>query len=184
MIRTGDSAAQLARQVNRQGARGGFQRNEIVSLRFPVPGSRPRGLIYGSPTPTPAQMFAIRALSNADYYVARTFDGTNLGATDVYLAKPARLRPSVAAEVIDGVGITYSSYTADNARTASDGTNTEFQVVFPRFTAYATAPSGVDDLAVVFAVPVVNGTGVMAGSAPVTWLEISPARVWARRFNP
>ena len=133
-------------------------------------------------TASAVQMFAIKTLSNADYYVARTWDGTTLGSSDIYVAKPVRQRTSITSEVIDGVTVNYSSYTSDNTRTANDGTNSEYQVVFPRFKVYSTTPSGLTDYSVVFAVKPIGGTGITVSGTPVLWLEIAPARVWARRY--
>lgn len=272
MNRTGANLSQVAGQANRQGAQGTFHRNQIVSALTPVPGPRPRGLMYGGgggiggvneqtsnytatgsdagklivfigssaltltlPSNPPSSswmifvqnlsskpltitpgsltldsygnqtlgrvqgiailtdghnyftvrsyapmMFAINGLSNADYFTANPYDGTTVGSDNYYIAKPNRLRPSVGAESIDGETITYSSYSGDNTRTASDGTNTEYQVVFPRYVVYSGSPTGVDDMSVIWAVPILNGTG--CSSAPL-WLEIAPARVWARRYN-
>jgi hypothetical protein len=127
-------------------------------------------------------MFAIKSLSNADYYVARTWDGTSLGTDDTYIAKPVRQRTSIGSESIDSVTVTYSSYTSDNLRTASDGTNSEYQVVFPRFKIYSSTPASIKDYSVILAVKPSNGTGISVSGTPVEWLEIAPARVWARRY--
>jgi hypothetical protein len=133
------------------------------------------------------QMFAIKTLSNSDYYVAQTWDGVNLGSQSIVIAKPTRLRTSIAKEIIDGATITYSSYTSDNTRTASDGTNIEYQVAFPRFTAYSGSyPSGSNDMSVIFAIQPSNGSGLFTVSSSISssiaWQEIGPARVWARRY--
>lgn len=129
--------------------------------------------------PYPAQQYVIKTLSNADYYVANTWDGTNIGTQDMKIAKPKRLRTSVSSEGIDGTTINYSSYTSDNLRTASDGTNTEYQVLFPRFKAHASTP---DTLSIVSAYVPALGTGVSASGVPVFLEEFLPSRVWARRY--
>jgi len=127
-----------------------------------------------------AQMFIIKTLSNADYFVANTYDGTTRGSASINIAKSPRLRPSVTSETIDGVAITYSGYTSDNARVASDGTSTENQVAFPRYVALASGTPAVNDMSIVFAVPAV--TGLTVSGVPVAWVEVSPARVWARKY--
>ena len=128
-----------------------------------------------------AQMFICAGLSNADYFTANTYDGSTRGSATVYIAKSPRLRPSVASEVIDGVTVTYSGYTLDNLRIASDGTNTETQVAFPRYTALTSGSPAVNDMPIVFAVPA--ATGLTGGSSQISWVEVSPARVWARRYS-
>jgi hypothetical protein len=134
-----------------------------------------RGIGGGS-----AQMFVIKSISNADYVVANTWDGTTRGSSDIYIAKSPRLRPSVGSENIDGVTITYSSYTSDNTRMASDGTNSEYQVAFPRYVALASGSPSNQDMSIIFACASI--TGLSVGGLPVSWIEVSPARVWARRY--
>jgi hypothetical protein len=107
----------------------------------------------------------------SDYVVARTWDGTTLGSTDIYIARPPNLRPSITSETIDGVAITYT-WSNGNQRSATDGTNTETQKVFPRYTT-GTAPFDI-----IFAASVAK-TGVAAVDAQSTpWQEISPSRTW------
>ena len=145
--------------------------------------------------PYPAQQYVLKTLSNADYYIANTWDGRSVGTNDVKIAKPKRLR-AVASETIDGVTVTYSYGTPadDNMRTASDGANSEFQVVFPRFKAHGTSsgdtvilprPPGVlppDTMSIVSAYVPLLGTGVKVGDVPVFLEEFLPSRVWARRY--
>lgn len=120
--------------------------------------------------------FRISTLSNGDYYKAKLWDGTTLSSVEFTIAKPHRLRPSTASEVIDGATVSYSSYTSDNTRTASDGTNTEFQVAFPRFVA------GSVNLATINAGLVLNGSGVIVSGKMIFMQENNPSRVWARRY--
>lgn len=126
-----------------------------------------------------ATMFIIRTLLNCDYVTGDSFDGSIIGA---YIAKSPRLRPSVLSEVIDGVTIAYTLYTLDNNRTASDGNNSEFQVVFPRYAIGIGTPANipVNHMSIIFCVPIASLT--LSGNA-CTWLEVSPARVWARRYT-
>lgn len=136
--------------------------------------------------PYPSQQYALKTLNNADYYTANTWDGTTIGLDDVKIAKPKRLRVTVASEVIDGVTVTYSYGTPadDNNRTASDGTNSEYQVAFPRFKGHGKSAGGTvpDTLSIVSAYVPLLGTGVTAGGVPVYLEEFLPSRVWARRY--
>lgn len=131
-------------------------------------------------------MYKIRTLQN-DYVVARTWDGTTRGETDTNIAKPPNFRLTFTEERIDGFRIRYS-YQDSNNRTANDGTNSEAQVCFPRYIVDdATYNSdGTIDTAgvltfehIIYAMQVENGTGVSAAS---DWIEVKPARVWARRY--
>ena len=90
--------------------------------------------ISGAGTSAPGEsVFVITALSNADYLTCRTWDGTNVGGTDIQVAKINRFRTSLSGEIVDGVAIGFSSYAADNQRMASDGVNVEVQLVYPRY---------------------------------------------------
>ena len=122
------------------------------------------------------------------------------------IAKPTNIRRSVAAETIDAVPLTYRSIPPgsplngvnDNNRIANDGTSDELQCVYPRFiTVTDPGGSGVGQIGlastngacVVFAVSMPDGTGVFdltvpANPVPITWLEISPSRVWSKRYRP
>jgi hypothetical protein len=148
-----------------------------------------------------AQMYAITTLSNADYFVAVpisvTFPSgvlTLAFGTAVNVAKYNRQRVSVASELIDGITVNYSSYTGDNTRTANDGTNTEYEVCYPRyvtmatlgFSSYLTTPptgsTAYTFLTSQCVIKVVSmPTGMVVSSVPVV-LEESVPRVWARRF--
>lgn len=142
-----------------------------VYLRCTVQGGPPK-----KAPPTGLTMFGITGLSVQNTFAARKFDGTNLSGPTVVIAKDWVLRPQ-SSEYIDGVLITYNQ-TDDNNRTASDGTNTEQQVVYPR---YANALGGnlpVTFSGVVFAEQPANGTGI----AGVTWIEVRPFRTWSRRY--
>lgn len=117
-------------------------------------------------------MYKITALNGAsggsDIFTCRTWDGATLGAVDVVVAKYVHQRRSMGSEVIDGVTVTYN-HIDDNNRTASDGINTENDVVFPRYK--------VGD--VIFADQPTPGTAVNL----VTWMEAKPGRVWAKRYT-
>lgn len=153
-------------------------------------------------TGTVGQYFAIIGLTLADYVsavplvITSTSGLTVTPGTAVLVAKQNRMRPSVVSEVIDGVTITYSAYTDDNNRTATDtSSNSEFQVAFPRYLTmyscgfsigpYTGAPAYqlLKSLCVIKAVQIVGGAPVSASltGAPA-WEEITP-RVWARRYS-
>jgi hypothetical protein len=154
---------------------------------------------------TSVKMFAIKTLSGADYFVANELTFTSVvngilqftrAATDTYIAKPVPLRKSIASETIDGIAITYytpgnlGGLSADNNRTASDGTNTESQVVYPRYVAASTLVAAgaiipANSQCVVFAIQVAIGTGlyIPASTNQITWLEVPDIRVWCRRFT-
>ena len=121
--------------------------------------------------------FMVSTLSNADYVKAKLWDGTTLSSVEFTIAKPKNLRPSNASETIDGVSVSYSAYTSDNTRTASDGTNTEYQVICPRYVASSSA-----NTAVITASLVLNGSGFAVSSKAIFMQEDKPARVWARRY--
>ena len=154
--------------------------------------------------PWPNQHYVITSLLNKDYYYARTYTitGSNIsvGSTNIPVAKSARYRISNNIETIDGVNITYASSTSgsiDNYRLASDGTNYELQVVFPRFTSYpmtssATPYNKTEDMGIITAYVPFTGTDVpLTGtdllinstiSASVYLEEMLPHRVWAKRY--
>ena len=156
--------------------------------------------VSGGSSGSTVQYFAITALSNADSFTAVPItvsfpSGTltiSFGSA-ISVAKLNRMRPSIASELIDGVTIRYSSYTSDNLRSASDGTNTEFQVAFPRYTTAtilglstaspltgSSAYSFLDSQCVVKCVALTAPVGT--GSSGLAWEEITP-RVWARQFS-
>ncbi len=117
-------------------------------------------------------MYKITALNGAsggaDFFTARVWDGTTLGSADVLIAKFWHQRKSVASEVIDGVTVTYN-HIDDNNRLANDGTNSENDVVYPRYVVGG----------IIWAEEPKNGT-LLTGK---TWMEIRPPRVWAKRYT-
>jgi hypothetical protein len=136
--------------------------------------------------PLVIQMFALTTLPGGDVVKGKTWNGSALGGSEVTIAKPHRLRKSIASEKIDSITITYATpggtADVDNNRTASDGTTPEAQVVYPRYTTLTRlgeATPGTNSLALIVAAKPANGTGI----AGVDWIEVLPARVWARRFT-
>jgi hypothetical protein len=59
------------------------------------------------------ERFKIRFAEN-DFLICRTWDGSTIGATDIYVLKPEELQCSLASEAIYGVTTTYT-YAADTA---------------------------------------------------------------------
>jgi hypothetical protein len=156
--------------------------------------------VSGGSSGSTVQYFAITALSNADSFTAVPItvsfpSGTltiSFGSA-VSVAKLNRMRPSCTIEQIDTASINYSDYTSDNLRSASDGTNTEFQVAFPRYVTATTLGSstsapmtGATAYAFLVSQCVVKCVALTApvgtGSSGLAWEEITP-RVWARQFN-
>jgi hypothetical protein len=151
-------------------------------------------------------MFKISRLTYAEttyvhrgqYYVARRWSGNDVLGADTstnitYIAKPWHLRQTISTEIVDQTTVTYAASATDpeNRRTATAGTETEKQVIYPRYIArtVGASPSLVTDWqSIVYAVRVTGGTGVSHGIVgqpqstwqAVEWMEVLPARVWAR----
>lgn len=150
------------------------------------------------------QVFVITSLSNADYLICYPWSfvpATSmlsatfvLGTTPIYVAKDPRFRPSVTSENVDGVPITFSGYTADNQRSATDGTNTEIELVYPRYvtidgeglipvTSLNCTKVNISRCRIVATQPA-GGTGLRdPGGNLILWEEIKPARVWNRPYG-
>jgi len=77
------------------------------------------------------QMYRLKSVQG-DYITCRTWDGTTEGGSDVYLAKPMKLRNSITAATISGASVTYS-YTNTVTRVATISSTDETQVVVPRY---------------------------------------------------
>ena len=112
-----------------------------------------------------------------DYLLCETWNGTTGGGVTINIAKPPKLRHSVVTEALAGTtwNYTYSSESGynDGKRTASDGTNSEKQVVIPLFLIgdeiYATKPT--------------RKTGVTVSSVELEYLDLNvDARAWARKY--
>lgn len=151
------------------------------------------------------QMFAITALTGGDYFTARALsnfrpvDGipsADLIGNDVKIAKPPTIRRSITGEFIDGTNINYRDAVgtddgfADNNRIANDGSQDESQCVYPRFITItglgftSDNPIPLTCQAVIYAAQMTGAAGVFdADGKALDWLEIEPARVWAKRFN-
>lgn len=149
-----------------------------------IRGAQPSRFSGGAGSSSSTKKFELRSILQ-DYIVCRelTIDsgGTRTaGSTDVLIAKYPEVRGSVAYEEIDGVGIDYdyTGFTTDYIqRTADDGTNSEKQVIVPRY-----RPGSDDPRAIIFASYVENGTGVWVDDVEVMWQEFSP-RAFSRKFD-
>lgn len=114
-------------------------------------------------------MYKLKSIQG-DYLTCRTWDGTNEGATDVYIAKPSKLRTSLAGEVIDGVNVTYAYDANFVIRAASAaGYFSEIHYVTPRY--------NINNL--IYAITVT--TAVLRAGVEVGKLDLNvDARAWAR----
>lgn len=69
-----------------------------------------------------------------EFIICRSWNGETEGSTDVKIAKPSKLRFSIVLETIDGSDVNYDGYDLTaQTRNASDGTNSETQVIVPRY---------------------------------------------------
>lgn len=116
-----------------------------------------------------------------DYLVCRTYDSaTNTeGGADVYIAKPFKLRHSIASAVLDGLTVNYT-YAAlannlDGTRTATPINGAaETEIVVPRWL--------VNDL--IYAASVGSGTGVTVAGNAVTLLDVNAdGRAWVKKYG-
>lgn len=151
--------------------------------------------------------FAIKELTHPDFFTAQKISGLTTNALTsqtfgtfaaspiVKIAKPANIRRSITSDVFDGTTVTYTGGDADNNRIANIDAQTESQCLYPRYVASADAGGGLQGdgtvlmtgQSVIYAVKMDGGAGVydFSGATPerIDWMEISPARVWAKRFT-
>ena len=104
-----------------------------------------------------------------EYLTCHVYDWTTEGATSIYVAKPPALRKSQYNGITRN-SITYT-YVSAQQRTASDGTNSQTEVIVPSY----------QDDDVIFAMRA--DTGVFdSGGAPVVWQDINDwGRAWAEQ---
>lgn len=80
------------------------------------------------------QMFKLKSVQD-DYVTCRTWDGSNEGAVDTYLAKEYKIQCSLEGETIFGTAHTYTYDDGPDAnnvlRTNDDGSNNETEIVVP-----------------------------------------------------
>lgn len=117
-----------------------------------------------------------------DYVTARTWDGTTEGSTDVYIAKPWRLRESYTtiAPAIGEPGYLYTYGAGINllnrkrTKTSNPGGVAEYQLVTPIWL--------VDE--VITAVSCTTGVETEGATPePVTLLLVSDSRAWAKQTD-
>lgn len=125
------------------------------------------------------QCFHIKSINN-DYLTCRTWDGSNEGGEDVYVAKDIYFRLSYTSIVIDSTTYTFTSYT-NNQRTSTSGAVSQVEVVYPRYDVYSTPSAGVTPVGTIWA-QTSNYTGVTVSDEPVTWIEVAPSRVWIKKY--
>jgi len=132
----------------------------------------------------------------ADWIVCRSLsiaeDGTRtVGTTDVYIAKPFKLRNQIVTETIAGEQINYE-YTTPTERIASldsDPDTTETQVVVPYYLPQVRNEAAEILYAgdVIYASQVAGGTGVWREfeedpSEQLQWLDLNvDGRAWAKK---
>jgi hypothetical protein len=162
-------------------------------------------IISGGGTSSSTALFIVTTLSNADYVVgvqlaSAIVSGTltvSLVGGFVNIAKDNRMRATVATELLDGVTVTYSSFTGDNYRIATDSAgNTEFQVAFPRYVAAATLGYSTSSFPLtgstaaafllsqcVLKAAQITGNSIIGTTGPVCLWEEIRTRVWSRQYN-
>lgn len=138
----------------------------------------------GGGTTTSAQLYKITNVKR-EYLVCRTWDGTTDGTTDIYIAKPFKLRETLTGETIDNIAVAYSysssgfdTYLIRTARaTISGQVTSEKQIVVPRYLVgdkiYAMPCS---------AAVITASDGLSIGT--ITLIDINvDGRAWARRYR-
>jgi hypothetical protein len=112
--------------------------------------------------------FRVKTIQN-DYLVCRTYDGTTEGSEDINVAKPWDLRRTPFHGVaVNGITCTYSSAIA---RSATNGSVTESQVITPPYFANCE----------IWAFKAVGGgTSVTVSSDTLVWQDMNVSgRAWA-----
>lgn len=103
-----------------------------------------------------------------DWLKVLTWDGTTEGTTEIIVAKPYLLRRSITS----WNGITYT-YTSDYEREATDGVDTEDQVIVPAYVA--------DDIVYIVRVSAFGTDVEDEDGNPVYWLDLNvDGRAWAK----
>lgn len=140
-----------------------------MGLCLGVNGPRARGPA-GRASRIEVARFRVQSVGD-DHLVCRTWDGATLGAVDINVAKPAELRRTGWHGATLG-GITYT-YSSGSARSATDGVDSEDQVIGP---AYTLSGGSVEIVAIR---GVQGGTGVSVADVEVQWLDLNlAARRW------
>ncbi|HEV2350844.1 MAG TPA: hypothetical protein VG028_13465 [Terriglobia bacterium] len=119
---------------------------------------------------TGAGMYHLKSVQG-DYLTCRTWDGTNEGEVDIYVAKPYKLRNSLVSVTELGVvyNLTYAALDANNvARTKAGGGNSETEWVIPMW-----VPNDI-----IYSIAALTGVADATGKA-INLLMIGEAREWA-----
>ena len=121
---------------------------------------------------SPVERFRLKSVQG-DYITCRTWDGTTEGGSDVKIAKPPKLRRSIASESIEGTTVSYSyasrTNNLDGKRDASAGGVTITEIVMPVYI--------VNDE--IFAAKPLRGTDVVVSSVELEYLDINvDGRAW------
>jgi len=148
---------------------------------------------FASANGSATYLFAVTQLLGKDYLMAKFWNGSSLGK-EIAIAKhfPFRFKNSERIDDIDFNYTRITSYsfdpTGDNNRTASDGSTTQREVVFPRYVTMDSLsivnPNGVNGYqCLILATQLGAGTGVTTDEGQkIIWQEL-PGRVWSRRYN-
>lgn len=117
--------------------------------------------------PAPAEMMRI-ITTNGDYWTCRKFEGGVQGSVDQFVAKPWELRPSVTS-----IGAQTYSYSDDFTREATEGIETEDQVL--------TLGVSLNETLIWACQANMTGVTTITNGDPVTWIDLNlAARTWAK----
>lgn len=135
--------------------------------------SKPAPSAPGEATVT-VYRFRVKSVQG-DYMTCRTWDGTTEGGSDIYVAKPPKLRHSVTSESIEGTTVSYTygsrSNNEDGYRTATAGGVDITEIVMPVYI----------DNDEIFAVKPDNGTDVTVSSVELVYLDLNvDGRCWGQ----
>jgi hypothetical protein len=146
------------------------ERSFVIQIKDNGNGSGGGGSVSG-----PYRIKSVRG----DYVVCRTWDGSSEGSTDIYIAKPWKLRCSRTQETVGGVTstFTYSGSGLGNCtRTKTTGADSEDEYVSPQ---WAYGASDCDLVWAVSAVTLVLTASPDTASIVVGLLLIDSDRAWA-----
>lgn len=138
----------------------------------------PRLVERTHPSVQVARRFIVKSVAS-DYLVCRYYDGQAEGSVDVYVAKPALFRGSLASQTIGSLVVTFSGYSEDaqSKTAAASGEDDENWKVTPEWIA--------EQQIWAINVAAVGGTGVTYENAngvdvPIVWIDDNrDGRVWA-----
>jgi hypothetical protein len=110
-----------------------------------------------------------------NYFGVTKWDNSDYVGSEFLTAKsiPGRMPPSDMVEAVPFYYDYTSSGGDENHRTSSDGTNSEFQVMFQR---YVTG-------AIVYVMPV-DYSGVSVDGLDLKYIEVNTAREWVKKYIP